>query len=362
MTRSATSDTLTKRRSAIGSSTTAPNVSSQWLNDDGPTVVAGNNVIITSSDQTKLLLITASLAGGYVGVGVAVGVATLSKDTEAFVGVNSTVDALANGSPQAGLYDGTFTGGGDFHTAEPGRRRDRGELERELLRPVGQRRRRLRRHRRRSRRDAPPCDDLRVRRQRRADQPAGHVQRIAVGDRRRPRRLPLAHHRRRHRGRLRGRGRRHRHRRRQLERVRVPRRRLQRHRNRRRHRGRPVEEERPDLRHQHRRRLRRRRRLGVGLVDRDPVVEQVQRHRGRHGPGHLGRAPRPGRVDLRNPVLHRRRGHGPQRSPLHGAGQQSEARRGRRSAHQRGAVEHHLQRGRRGDLRRQEVRRQGRWP
>src|SRR4029077_235800 len=105
---------------AHGPSGTNPSVSSEWVLDDGPTVVAGNNVIITSSDETKLLLVTASLAGGYVGVGVAVGVVTLSKDTEPFVGVNSSVDALASSTPQPSLYDGTFTSGGDFHTASIG--------------------------------------------------------------------------------------------------------------------------------------------------------------------------------------------------------------------------------------------------
>jgi len=53
----------------------------QWTDDgkgcnnasSGVTIVAGNNVLISASDGTKLLLITASLAGGYVGVGVAVG-------------------------------------------------------------------------------------------------------------------------------------------------------------------------------------------------------------------------------------------------------------------------------------------------
>src|SRR4029077_8212226 len=50
------------------------------------TLSAGNNVAVGSRDETTLTLITASLAGGFVGVGVAVGVASVSKDTEAFIG------------------------------------------------------------------------------------------------------------------------------------------------------------------------------------------------------------------------------------------------------------------------------------
>src|SRR5204863_9018003 len=57
----------------------------------GVTVDAGNNVLVAAADGTKLLQITASLAGGYVGVGVAVGVALMTKDTEAFIGAGSHI-------------------------------------------------------------------------------------------------------------------------------------------------------------------------------------------------------------------------------------------------------------------------------
>ena len=81
------------------------------------TILAGNNVLVSAADDTKLTLITASLAGGYVGVGVAVGVALLTKDTEAFIGAGSNVDAQANGAAINGIFNGNFTGSGGFATS-----------------------------------------------------------------------------------------------------------------------------------------------------------------------------------------------------------------------------------------------------
>src|SRR5260370_39337690 len=77
---------------------------------------AANNVLLSAKNDTKLLLITASLAGGFVGVGVAVGVATLDKDTGAVVGSGSHLTAHAGGSGLTGIYDGNFSGSGDFET------------------------------------------------------------------------------------------------------------------------------------------------------------------------------------------------------------------------------------------------------
>ncbi len=82
----------------------------------GVTLIANNNVLFSATDTTKPLLITASLAGGFVGVGVAVGVASITKDTEAFIGASSIVDALAGGSGEACIYDGS-TGNGCSSTA-----------------------------------------------------------------------------------------------------------------------------------------------------------------------------------------------------------------------------------------------------
>src|SRR5437773_6340295 len=88
---------------------------------DGVTVVAGGNLLVSASDDTKVMLITASLAGGYVGVGVAVGVAIMDKDTRAFVGRNSSVDAKGETSDGlAGIYDGSSSGSGFGVSACPG--------------------------------------------------------------------------------------------------------------------------------------------------------------------------------------------------------------------------------------------------
>ena len=85
--------------------------SKPWLcNSGGATLNAGNNVLVSASDKTNLVLITIALAGGFVGVGAAVGVAKLDKETEAYLGGGSTVNALANGFGLGGIYDGTNTG------------------------------------------------------------------------------------------------------------------------------------------------------------------------------------------------------------------------------------------------------------
>ena len=87
----------------------------------GVTIVAGGNVLVSATDRSRLLLITASLAGGYVGVGVAVGVAKVDKDTQAYIGANSRVDAMGNTSEGLeGVYDGGFTDDGFSASACPG--------------------------------------------------------------------------------------------------------------------------------------------------------------------------------------------------------------------------------------------------
>ena len=77
----------------------------------GVTIVAGNNVLIAARDDTRIMQITASVAGGYVGVGVAVGVAQMTKDTQAYVGTGSHIDAKAQNAASGlrGVYNGTFT-------------------------------------------------------------------------------------------------------------------------------------------------------------------------------------------------------------------------------------------------------------
>ena len=75
----------------------------------GVTIEAQDNVLFLARDDTKLILITASLAGGFVGVAVAVGVASVDKDTEAYIGGGaSKVDAKAlnSGMSLGGIYNG----------------------------------------------------------------------------------------------------------------------------------------------------------------------------------------------------------------------------------------------------------------
>ncbi|MGU3647355.1 hypothetical protein ACLBXX_20565, partial [Microbacterium sp. C23T] len=76
----------------------------------GATLRAGNNVLVLASDDTKAILITAAIAGGVVGVGAAVGIALLTKDTQASLGAGSVVDAAATGAGLPDVYAGTITG------------------------------------------------------------------------------------------------------------------------------------------------------------------------------------------------------------------------------------------------------------
>ncbi len=97
----------------LGSWTSAGDTPGCTLPTAGVTVVAGNNVLVSAKDDTKLIQITASLAGGYVGVGVAVGVALMTKDTEAYIGAGSHIDAKALASTGLpAIYTGTITGSG----------------------------------------------------------------------------------------------------------------------------------------------------------------------------------------------------------------------------------------------------------
>ena len=74
-------------------------------------------MLVSAQDDTKLVLVTASVAGGFVGVGVAVGVASVTKDTEAFIGAGSTSTRRRPARRLDGVYDGNVTGAGDFETA-----------------------------------------------------------------------------------------------------------------------------------------------------------------------------------------------------------------------------------------------------
>src|SRR3990172_5899872 len=77
-------------------------------------------MLILASDDTQLQLIQVAIAGGFVGVGAAVGVATVDKDTQALIGADSTIDGKGNGAGIGGVRNGQYMGKGfgtiaDFH-------------------------------------------------------------------------------------------------------------------------------------------------------------------------------------------------------------------------------------------------------
>ncbi len=73
---------------------------------------ASGSVLVDATDDTVAYLITGSLSVGAAGAGVggAVGIALLNKDTEAFIGSHATVNALGNGSSLPGIFDGAYDG------------------------------------------------------------------------------------------------------------------------------------------------------------------------------------------------------------------------------------------------------------
>src|SRR5581483_5814621 len=78
----------------------------------GATLNADNNVLVSATDDSKFVLITVAIGAGYVGVGLAVGVAVLHKETAAFLGAGSVVNAKAlGGAALTTVPDGTFNGG-----------------------------------------------------------------------------------------------------------------------------------------------------------------------------------------------------------------------------------------------------------
>jgi hypothetical protein len=82
----------------------------------GAQVSAGGSVLVDATDDTVAYLITGSLSVGATGAGVggAVGIALLDKDTEAFIGSHATVNALGNGSSVPGIYSGAGFGTDDL--------------------------------------------------------------------------------------------------------------------------------------------------------------------------------------------------------------------------------------------------------
>ncbi|HET7465666.1 MAG TPA: hypothetical protein VFL29_03300, partial [Candidatus Dormibacteraeota bacterium] len=74
---------------------------------DSDTLRSNNNIGVFATSQSTLILVTASIAAGYVGVGVGVGVAVVSKETKAYVGTNNIITVLALGGGLTHVDNGT---------------------------------------------------------------------------------------------------------------------------------------------------------------------------------------------------------------------------------------------------------------
>ena len=75
------------------------------------TITAGGNVLVSATEDSKIIMVDLAVAGGFVGVGAAVGVLSGTKDTRAFVGANNTITANATSGGFANrIYDGSING------------------------------------------------------------------------------------------------------------------------------------------------------------------------------------------------------------------------------------------------------------
>ena len=80
------------------------NMTTLAFTGSGVTIRAGNNGLISASDDTKVISVTGGAAGGFVGVGVGIQVLSMTKDTEASVGANNSLDfAATQGSALGGI-------------------------------------------------------------------------------------------------------------------------------------------------------------------------------------------------------------------------------------------------------------------
>ena len=97
-------------RANIGDDATA------YYPSGGAEVNAGGNVLVDATDDTVAYQITGALAIGVgaAGIGGAVSVVDLSKNTDAFIGNFATVNALGNSAGLSGIFDGNYTRSGDF--------------------------------------------------------------------------------------------------------------------------------------------------------------------------------------------------------------------------------------------------------
>ncbi|MEA2197047.1 MAG: mucin9, partial [Solirubrobacteraceae bacterium] len=75
------------------------------------TLAADGNVFVAAADKTKLISVAGSIAGGLVGAAVGVGVISVNKDTQAYIGNFGTIDGRALGSSLAGLVSDGSAGG-----------------------------------------------------------------------------------------------------------------------------------------------------------------------------------------------------------------------------------------------------------
>ena len=75
------------------------------------TVHAGGNVLVSAADNTNVLELSGALAGGFVGVGGAVGVMLITKVTDASIGASANVEGLGNGAAASGILNGVVAGG-----------------------------------------------------------------------------------------------------------------------------------------------------------------------------------------------------------------------------------------------------------
>ena len=105
---------------------------------DSAHVHAGGDVFVSAEDDTHVLELSGALAGGVVGVGGAVGVMVIGKDTEATIGADAHVDGLGNGGGVGGTLDGNINGNSFETTTAHGAtaRRSRARTSRTSSRPV----------------------------------------------------------------------------------------------------------------------------------------------------------------------------------------------------------------------------------
>src|SRR5207253_1815937 len=80
-------------------------------------VHAGNNVLVDATDDTGL--VTVNGGGGIglttAGVGIAIPIVVLTKDTEAYIGNAADVEGKANGTDTMNVSDGTIDSTGGFN-------------------------------------------------------------------------------------------------------------------------------------------------------------------------------------------------------------------------------------------------------